>query len=192
MKPMSRPLIYYVAVTADGFIAKPDGAFDCFLFEGEHFSDLFARFPETIPTHLRAPLGITAGPQLFDTVLMGRATYEVGVREGVTSPYGHLRQILVSSSTTQPPDPAIELWQSDPLARLRELKQQPGRAIWLCGGSKLAATLAPEIDELILKVNPVLIGQGIPLFAGPVATRKLQLAECKPYPNGFTLMHYRA
>ncbi len=187
---MSRPLIYYVAISIDGFIAQPDGSFGYFLFEGEHFPDLFRRFPETFPAHLRQALGIAGDPQLFDTVLMGRATYEVGVREGVLSPYAPLRQFVVSTSMGQSPEPSVELWHSDPLPLVQSLKAQPGKAIWLCGGAKLAASLADEIDEYILKINPVLIGQGIPLFGGAIAPRRLRLTEHTPYPNGFVLARY--
>src|SRR3954467_727665 len=98
---MARRLVYYVASTVDGFIARKDGSFDCFLFQGEHFPDLFTMFPETFPTHLRATLGISQKAQRFDTVLMGRRTCEVGLREGITSPYAPLRQYVVSRTMHQ-------------------------------------------------------------------------------------------
>jgi dihydrofolate reductase len=183
--------VYYVAVTLDGFIARRDGSYDGFLFEGPHFRDLVERFPETFPSHLRTRLGIVKEPQRFDTVLMGRATYEVGVREGITSPYAHLRQYVVSSSMATSVDPAVELNSGDPLDLVRRLKLEEGKDIWLCGGSKLAASIAPEIDELILKINPVVIGAGIPLFAGPAGTRSAEMLEHRPYPNGFVLARYR-
>ena len=63
--------------------------------------------------------------------------------------------------------------------------------VLLRGGGDLATALYPEIDELILKVNPVLLGSGIPLFAGAVAQRALELAESKIYDNGFMLLRYR-
>ncbi len=185
-----RRLVYYVAVTLDGFIARPDGALDCFLFDGPHFSDLFDRFPETFPTHLRRLLGVTRDAQRFDTVLMGRATYEVGLREGVTSPYAHLRQFVVSQTMTASPDSAVTL-SRNPLDLAGRLKSEDGKDIWLCGGSKLAAVLAPEIDELILKINPVAIGKGMPLFNGLTTTRPAELLEHRSYSNGFVLARYR-
>ena len=74
--------------------------------------------------------------------------------------------------------------------RLRELKRQPGSGIWLCGGAELAAAILPEIDELILKVNPVLFGAGIPLIAGSVAL-PLTLLSTHAYTNGVLLQQYR-
>ena len=186
-----RKLVYYVAITIDGFIARDDGSFDCFLSEGEHLADLSNSFPETIPAHLRGLLGVRAENQRFGAVLMGRATHEVGSRIGVTSPYPHLRQYLFSRRLKESPDQAVELVSEDAVAKVRDLKRQAGKDIWLCGGGELAAQLFPEIDELILKVNPVVIGSGIPLFRGTVAPATLELTDSKSYSNGFVLLHYR-
>jgi dihydrofolate reductase len=87
--------------------------------------------------------------------------------------------------------PDVTLVKSDPLEYVRALKRERGRDIWLCGGGVLAAALFPEIDELILKVNPVILGAGIPLFEGNVPQADLTLDEVKSYPNGFMLTRYR-
>lgn len=186
-----RKLIYYVACTLDGFIAHEDGSFDGFLTEGEHFIDLFKNFPETIPSHLRSEFGVDAENQHFDAVLMGRKTYEVGVAVGVTNPYPHMQQYLFSQSFLESPDPAVELVTKNPLAKVKELKQGVGKDIWLCGGGEVATQLFSEIDELILKVNPVVIGKGIPLFRGEVKPTAVEVLESKSYPNGFRVDHYR-
>jgi dihydrofolate reductase len=186
-----RELTYYVACTVDRFIARTDGSFDFFLAEGEHFADLFAAFPETVPGHLRGALGVRDENRRFDAVLMGRRTYEVGLKVGVTSPYPHLKQYLFSQSMGRSPDAGVELVRGEAVGFVRGLKAQPGRGVWLCGGGELAAALFPEIDELILKVNPVLLGSGIPLFAGPIPQTALELADSKAYRNGFMLCRYR-
>lgn len=185
-----RSLVYLVACTLDGYIAGADGATDFLPFEGPQVSDLLAEFPEMIPGHVREPLGITTENQRFDTVLMGRATYEVGQAVGITNPYPHLRQILVSGSTATPPDPAVEVIADDVVSRVSALKTEPGKDIWLCGGAQLAASLVDEIDELILKMHPILLGFGIPLFAGSVGPRPVTLTDHKIYPNSFTLLRY--
>ncbi|NEQ67051.1 MAG: dihydrofolate reductase, partial [Symploca sp. SIO2D2] len=79
-----RKLKYYVACTIDQFIARENGSFDFFLTEGEQVADLLESFPETIPAHFRDQLGISAENKHFDVVLMGRRTYEVGLKEGFT------------------------------------------------------------------------------------------------------------
>ena len=59
------------------------------------------------------------------------------------------------SSITAPPDPAVEVVGQDVIGRVRALKAGQGKDIWLAGGGRLAAFLVDEIDELILKANPV-------------------------------------
>lgn len=189
---MSRKLVYYVAITIDGFIARKDGSFDGFLFQGEHFADLVQDFPETFPAHLRPSFGVAEESLNFDTVLMGRSTYEVGLREGVTNPYRPLRQYVISTSMTESPDPEVTVYRDSPVELVRTLKAEPStKDIWLCGGSKLAAALFPQIDELILKINPVVFGAGIPLFEGVAGTLPATLTGHKAYPNGFVLAKYR-
>jgi len=186
-----RKLIYYVACTVDGFIAREDGSFDCFLAEGEHFDYLLDFFPETFPAHIRDMLGVRADNKLFDAVVMGRKTYEVGVEFGVTNPYPQLKQYLFSRSLKESPHQEVQLVSGDAVTKVRELKRESGKDIWLCGGGELAAALFPEIDELILKVNPIVIGAGIPLFRGAVKPTALEVTGIKGYSNGFMLTHYQ-
>jgi dihydrofolate reductase len=186
-----RKLIYYVACTVDRFIARADGSFDFFLTEGEHLAELFETFPDAVPEHLRDKLGVRAGNKWFDVVLMGRRTYEVGLKAGVTNPYPHMQQYLFSRTMPQSPDAAVQLVSRDAVALVRELKKQSGKDIWLCGGGDLATTLFPEINEVILKVNPILLGSGIPLFSGIVKQTDLELTDSKVYSNGFMLLRYR-
>lgn len=186
-----RKLKYYVACTVDRFIASKDDSFDFFLTEGEHVADLLQKFPETIPVHVRDKLGITAGNQNFDVVLMGRRTYEIGLKEGIINPYPQMKQYLFSRTLEESPDQAVQLVSTDPSKFVRELKQQTGKDIWLCGGGNLATVIFSEINEMILKVHPILLGSGIPLFAGVVQPTSLELTDSKIYNNGFMLLHYR-
>jgi dihydrofolate reductase len=186
-----RKLTYYVACTVDRFISRPDGSFDFYLTEGEHIADLLESFPETIPAHLRDQLGVHAANKCFDAVLMGRRTYEVGSRMGITSPYPQMKQYLFSRTMTESPDANVVLVSQDALSTVTELKKQSGKDVWLCGGGDLATTLFPEIDEIILKVNPILLGSGIPLFSGVVKQTDLELSDSKSYRNGFLLLRYR-
>jgi dihydrofolate reductase len=55
----------------------------------------------------------------------------------------------------------------DALGRVRALKAEDGKDLWLIGGGKLAHSLLPEIDRLIIKLNPSVIGSGVPMFDGP-------------------------
>jgi dihydrofolate reductase len=191
-----RQLKYYVACTVDRFIAHLDGTHDGFPIEGEHFADLIAIFPETFPAQFRDILGISGENKCFDTVLMGRKTYEVGLKVGIANPYPQMQQYVFSRTLSASFASAgeaqnIELISTNPVAVVKDLKQQQGKDIWLCGGGDLATTLFSEIDELILKVNPLLLGAGIPLFAGIFKQTVLELTKSKVYNNGFMLLHYR-
>ncbi|WP_280455969.1 dihydrofolate reductase family protein [Nocardia brasiliensis] len=163
-----RKLTYYVASTIDGFIATDDGSVDFFPVGGDHGPAITAQYPETLPTKVRESLGIDKRNRYFDTVLMGRKTHDFGVRTGTSSPYSHLKQYVVSTTLPEDPDPDVELIAADPLAKVRELKREPGLGIWLCGGGELAQVLLPEIDQIFLKLYPVLLGHGRSLFGtGP-------------------------
>lgn len=188
---MTRKLVYYVAATADGLIAAEDGTFAAFPAEGDHFAAIFEQFPETIPAPARAALGLPpAENRRFDAVVMGRRTYAVGADQGLASPYPTLRQYVVSRSMAASPDPAVELISGDPAARVRQLKQEPGRDIWLCGGGELAGQLIGELDQLILKLNPLLLGRGVPLFGGAFPPVSLALADQQSFASGVLILTY--
>ena len=187
-----RKLVYFVAGTIDGYIAAPDGSWEWFGVPDDVTEFMTSRYPETVPTHVRQ----AAGPELpdnevFDTVLMGRHTYEPAARAGITSPYSHLRQI-VFSRTMSSPDPAVEVVADDPVAFAGKLKQEPGRDIWLCGGGNLAGQLLPVIDELVIKLNPVIAGTGIPLAAAGFDPHRFALRDATPLPSGVVVLRYRA
>lgn len=124
-----RELKYFIACTVDRLVARQDDSYDFFLTEGEQVADLMAAFPETIPALFREKLGITAENQYFDAVVMGRKTYEVGLKEGISNPYPQMKQFVVSQTLKEAPNPSIEMVSSDPVTFVRELKQQPGKDI---------------------------------------------------------------
>lgn len=163
-----RSLVYYIGITIDGYIAGPDHETSFFPVTDELIAWIGREYPETVPTHARPHLGVTDAPnRRFDTVVMGRRTYEPGLAIGVTSPYAHLRQYVVSTTIGSIDDPAVELVAGDALGLVRGLKAEDGKLdIWLCGGGTLAGELLPEIDELIVKSYPVAAGDGIPAFTG--------------------------
>lgn len=188
-----RELKYFVACTVDGFIAAEDGSIDAFVVDGDYFADLFESFPETCPGHLREALGVRGENRRFDVVLMGRRTYEVGLKVGVTDPYPTLKQYVFSSTLTESPDENVTLVSENAVELVKELKSETGKDIWLCGGADLATTLLAEglIDEIILKSNPVLLGSGIPLFSGVIEQTALELTDSKVFENGVLLLVYR-
>jgi dihydrofolate reductase len=189
-----RKLVYYVAASLDGYIAAPDGSWEFFgPLDDELTAYINARYPETVPTALREQLGITAPHQVFDTVVMGRGTYEPALRMGITSPYAHLEQFVFSTTLDPATDPAVTIVADDPVAYLRKLKGQPGRDIWLAGGGAFAGAVRSEIDEFVVKLNPVLAGDGIPLVAGPFDPSRLTLTDATPVgASGVVVLRYVA
>ncbi|MFH8572432.1 dihydrofolate reductase family protein [Streptomyces sp. NPDC017993] len=187
-----RRLVYYVGVTIDGYIAGPGGEFD-FLPVGDeeqaaaYAAWINARYPETVPTFMRPAHGLTETPNLhFDTVVMGLGTYRPALDAGITSPYAHLRQYVVSTTLKQEPDTDVTVVDSDPLTLVRNLKQEEGQDIWLCGGGRLAGALLPEIDELIIKSYPVVIGSGVPVFDGEFNPTLFKVTDRKSFANDAT------
>lgn len=186
-----RELTYYVAVSIDGFIAGPGGEFDRFLFEGDHASAIWAEYGGTAPTALADAAGLSVDGSPFDTVLMGWNTYAVGLPD-LPSPYRHLRQIVFTRGHAAPEgSDGVEFTDRDPVEVVRELKIEDGKGIWLCGGGALASVVRDEIDRLALKRNPVLFGDGIPLFEGRrYAPADFRPSAITPFESGVVLAEY--
>ncbi|GAB3705828.1 dihydrofolate reductase family protein [Spirosoma flavus] len=177
-----RKLIYDVAASLDNFISHSDGSIDGFLTEGEFVGDFLERIKS------------------YDVALMGRKTYQwgyaFGLQEGepaYTQVNPDLKNYIFSKTLTFEPGPLIEVISHDEIDFIRQLKAGDGNPIWLCGGGELAATLleAQLIDELVIKLNPVILGEGVPLFGSSSANVTLQLLDSKSYENGLMLLRYQ-
>ena len=177
-----RKLIYHVATSLDNFIAYPDGTTDGFLPTGTYIPD----FLDSIKS--------------YGAVLMGRKTYEYGFQYGLQKgqpAYAdinpELTNYVFSNTMKFESTDQVQLVKGDEAAFVRQLKSREGKAIWLCGGGELAGKLldAQLIDELIVKLNPVVFGDGIRLFGASKAKIKLDLTDCKPYENGLIRLSYR-
>lgn len=186
-----RSLVYFVASTLDGFIAAPDGSYDFFPLAPDVAEYLATDWPQTLPTVAHPAFGIDRPQGRFDAVVMGRGTYDPGLKAGLTSPYAHLRQ-YVFSRTLPPADyPDVEVVSGDPVTVVRELKEQPGGDIWLCGGGQLAGQLLPEVDELVVKLHPILAGEGIPIATRRFAPHRFELVGTRAFDSGLVVLRYR-
>ncbi|AUN40967.1 dihydrofolate reductase family protein [Tsukamurella tyrosinosolvens] len=185
-----RSLVYYVAVSLDGRIAGPEGQYDFYPVDEEYSRQMNEEWGDGLPTGLHEALGITPPLTKWDTVVMGTTTYRIGADVGVNDPYSHLRTIVYSRSLDAADFPEVEVIAEDPVAHMRALKQEEGGDIWLCGGGKLAATLAPEVDRLALKIYPVTAGDGVPLFAGGFAPQQWKLISHRAFDIGVILAQY--
>ena len=189
-----RKLTYFIACTIDGFIGDESGdASFMYRFVDEEFlAFLKAEYPETISAQGRRALGIhELEHRRFDTVVQGRGSYEVALKEGITSPYDHLREYVASRTLTRSPDPHVEIIGADLVGRVRELKAEEGEfGIYLCGGAELAGELHDEIDELVIKTYPVVLGSGMPMFGSGFALTEFTLDEVRVFDNGVVVRTY--
>lgn len=174
MQTENRKLIYHIATSLDGYISDRDEGFGPGPQQGDHVTEYLAS--------LRSD---------YDTVIMGRRTYELGLKFGVTDPYPFL-QTYVVSRTLPAGDARIRLIRDGLLEQVRKLKSQTGKHIYLCGGGELAQQLvdADLVDELWLKLNPLLFGAGKALTPGLERARSLSLLSIKQYDTGVLLLKY--
>lgn len=185
-----RRLVYFIGASVDGFIAGPGHEVDFYPVTADVVTFLGEEWPDALPAHVRAQLGIEGRPQRFDTAIMGRTTYEPALVAGIAAPYAPLRHVVVSTTLPEAPDPEVEIVRDDPVAAVRALKEQPGRDILLVGGARLAGTLLGEIDELVVKVYPVVAGAGVPLFTAPFAPTALTLTASRVLERGTVVLSY--
>jgi dihydrofolate reductase len=181
-----RKLVYYVAVSIDGYIAGPRGEFDFYPMSADMMAWMWEDYPESMPTFARAAAGVPQDTpnKAWDTVLMGRGAYEPALAAGSVSPYGHLKQYVFSTALAPVDDPQVEVVDTDPVSLVRRLKRDDGGDIWLCGGGNLAGQLVGEIDAMIVKSYPVVAGAGIPAFAGAFDPTLFAVTGRREFSNG--------
>lgn len=186
-----RGLTYYIALSIDGFIAGPDDEVDFFPGSDEYMAWMVGEYGDALPAHVRSQLGISDVPLTrFDTVVMGRRTYEPGLQVGISSPYSHLRQFVVSSSLDQV-DPSVRMIATDPITAVRALKQDDSAFdIYLAGGGILAGQLLDEIDRLVIKRYPVVAGSGRTAFGPEFRPTVFALDEVRSFEGGNVVEFY--
>lgn len=169
-----RNIVLGLGISLDGYIARPDGSVD-FLFMPKDYS--MGPFFKTI-----------------DSALMGRKTYDVGLRMSggkTMDTYGLVTYVFSRSLPAGERDGII--FTSDPPKKIVDvLRKRTGKNIWLMGGGELARDFLKDdlVDELYLGVVPTLIGEGIPLFPSGFPQREFQLLENKTYSRGLISLKY--
>jgi dihydrofolate reductase len=172
-----RKIIVHIGTSADGYIARPDG-------------DL-----EWLTSRPAPPgfYGMSAFMKSVDTKLLGRKTYEMSLRLGARFDSGS--RTIVFSRHAPPADApsGVEFVNGDIGPFVSRLREHPGKDIWLMGGGELIASFldAQAIDEFVVSVAPVFIGDGIPLIARRHRHVPLDLHSVERFEDGLVQLHYR-
>ena len=177
----SRKIIALIAVSADGFIARPNGSVD------------WLDRPKP-----KGFYGIGEFYKSIDTILFGRKTYEVALgfqKDGVPGASFDTRlKNYVFTRTLKPSDAVagVEFVDQPIKAFATGLRAQKGKNIWMMGGGGIIASFLDEgeIDEFIISIVPTFIGEGIPLIAPRHRTVPLTLLSSKQFPDGVVQVHY--
>jgi dihydrofolate reductase len=173
--PNERKISLFIAMSLDGYIAKPDGDIS-FLDEmnqdGEDYG--YNSFIESV-----------------DTVILGRKTYDKILSMGIESPYGD-RDVLVLTRSPKDNSGKTTFYSGNLKELVTTLKCKPGKTIYCDGGAEIISQLMYEnlIDEMTISIIPVLLGEGIRLFGSNFQEKKIKLMESKTFKKGLVQFHY--
>jgi dihydrofolate reductase len=176
-----RKIIVYIATSADGYIARPDGDVEW-----------LNRRPDTVD------YGMTRFYRTIDTILWGRKTYDWALAyHKKTRSKGRIFDTRLANYvfSRKPPKraaPGVEFVSEPVKAFAQRLRATPGKHIWMMGGGGLIASFldAGEIDEFDIHVIPTLIGEGIPLMAPRHRDIPLRLRSARKYPDGVVRLRF--
>jgi dihydrofolate reductase len=178
-----RKIIVSIAASADGYIARPDGDVGW-----------LNRRPR------KSDYGMGAFYRTIDTILLGRKTYDwamayfrkIGKKTGMFD--AKVQHIVFTRKPPRraPPPPGVRFVSEPVKPFAKRLRTTPGKHVWMMGGGKLIASFldAGEIDELVIHVIPVFIGEGIPLVAPRRRDVPLKLRSSRKYPDGVVQLRY--
>jgi dihydrofolate reductase len=166
-----RKVVLFIASSLDGYIARPSGDIDWLFTDQDYgYSEFFAS---------------------VDTVLLGRKTYEQVLTFG-EYPYEGVKSYVFTKNPLFQAENNVELVTEDIKKFINNLRQADGKNIWLVGGSQLTYDFMNKnlVDELILSIHPIVLGEGIPLFVNSTMPQFLKLTKCQTYSSGLVQLSY--
>lgn len=172
-----RKLKIYTAMSLDGYIATKEGNIDW-----------LTSFPNPEGTDY----GYAAFMTGIDTTLMGNNTYKDVLTLSETYPYPDKTNYVFTRGNNEVDTEYVQFINSDIEGFVSKLKAAPGKDIWLAGGGQLNGALlqADVVDEMIVHVIPVVLGDGLPLFGGIAMQKVFRLVDTKTYSSGVLELHY--
>lgn len=169
-----RKVILYIAISIDGYIARKNGDVDW--LEGDGSAP-------------QADNGYEAFYNQIDTIIMGNSTYKQ-IKGWGEYPYKGTKG-YVYTTQREGANEDVTFTSQKPVELISQLKQEEGKDIWLVGGAEIIDAFIKDnlIDEYILTIAPVILGEGIPLFKNKNLETRLKLKEMRSF-DGFIQSHY--
>jgi dihydrofolate reductase len=186
-----RKVILTMHISLDGYVGGPNGEMD------------WASMSEEIDDSSLPELMARA-----DTCLIGRTLYQGFSSYWPTAPQTNpnlsaseiefaawidrVEKVVFSKTLEQAEWNNARLVRGDAAEEVRRLKQQPGKDMVLFGGARTAQELVRRglVDEYDLLLNPIILGQGLPLFKEQTARQKLKLVSTRAFESGAVALRY--
>ena len=173
---MNRNVILYIATSLDGYIAQPNDDLSFLSIveqEGQDYG--YADFVKTV-----------------DTVIVGRKTYDKVISMGFDFPHAD-KDAYIITRTPRPSIGSVKFYTDDLKSLIDKLKSENGKNIFCDGGAEIVNELLKNdlIDEFIISVIPILVGNGTKLFKDGRSKQILELVSVKSFDKGLTQLHYK-
>lgn len=171
-------VVLYIATSIDGFIARPNGKLD---------------WLENLPTTENTDYGYADFLKSVGTIVMGKTTYNEILGFGIDWPYpDHKTYVVSSNQSFLPTTPETFLLNTDIDVFITKLKEESDQNCWLVGGGKLINYFLNKdlIDKMIVSIAPVILGEGIPLFAGKSMESEWNLDTIEKFDNCIVSLTY--
>ena len=173
-----RKISLFIAISLDGYIAKPNNDLSFLKIvekEGEDYG--YAKLTSAI-----------------DTLIVGRKTYDYVLKEIGSSHYDNgERDIYVITRTPKPNKGRVTFYTGDIAELVKKLKSENGKDIYCDGGAEVINELLKLdlIDEYIISIIPILLGNGTRLFKDGRPEQLLELISSKSFDTGLMQLHYK-
>lgn len=172
-----RKVILSLAVSLDGYIAKPNGDVE---------------WLKKIPNPEKLDYGFSEFYKTIDTTIMGNNTYKEILGFGIPFPFQDKKNFVISRTIKA----ATEFvhFATDVSNLVKDLKSKRGKDIWLIGGGQINTEFLNKglIDQLLIRIAPIVIGEGLPLFANKPGEEIFKLIKTETFSTGIVQLTYQS